>query len=154
MTTENGKREGRNWPEMTSSGGSVGKLGRTFVRFWGPAKRSCRPRLFSIPGQNLGQLTAGVIQIGPLFSRRFHTTESLCPSPRTLQQALTSTFVENQVEANFPPDPFKFQPHNNPHTPDDKLILPAVSEDVHTVLHKLAMDMIKKIPSSNTTVQR
>ncbi|KRX45983.1 hypothetical protein T05_2592 [Trichinella murrelli] len=56
MTTENGKREGRNWPEMTSSGGSVGKLGRTFVRFWGPAKRSCRPRLFSIPGQNLGQL--------------------------------------------------------------------------------------------------
>ncbi|KRY16072.1 hypothetical protein T12_3244 [Trichinella patagoniensis] len=53
MTTENGKREGRNWPEMTSSGGSVGKLGRTFVRFWGPAKRSCRPRLFSIPGQNL-----------------------------------------------------------------------------------------------------
>ncbi|XP_003370727.1 hypothetical protein Tsp_09938 [Trichinella spiralis] len=23
MTTENGKREGRNWPEMTSSGGSL-----------------------------------------------------------------------------------------------------------------------------------
>ncbi|KRX74835.1 hypothetical protein T06_14169 [Trichinella sp. T6] len=49
--------------------------------------------------------TAGVIQIGPLYSRRFHTTESLCPSPPTLQKALTSTFVENQVEANFP--------HNN-----------------------------------------
>ncbi|KRX74753.1 hypothetical protein T06_12595 [Trichinella sp. T6] len=44
---------------------------------------------------------------------------------------------------------WKMNEHMEPHTPDDKLILPAVSEDVHTVLHKLEMDMIKKIPSSN-----
>ncbi|KRX13164.1 Zinc finger MYM-type protein 6 [Trichinella nelsoni] len=41
-----------------------------------------------------------------------------------------------------------------PHTIDEELILPAVSEVLHTVLHKPATDIIKKIPLSNTTVQR
>ncbi|KRX18111.1 SCAN domain-containing protein 3 [Trichinella nelsoni] len=35
-----------------------------------------------------------------------------------------------------------------------ELILPAFSEVLHTVLHKPATDIIKKIPLSNTTVQR
>ncbi|KRX47487.1 SCAN domain-containing protein 3 [Trichinella murrelli] len=41
-----------------------------------------------------------------------------------------------------------------PHTIGEELILPAVSEVLHTVLHKPATDIIKKIPLSNTTVQR
>ncbi|KRZ16569.1 SCAN domain-containing protein 3 [Trichinella zimbabwensis] len=40
-----------------------------------------------------------------------------------------------------------------PHTIGEELILPAVSEVLHTVLHKPATDIIKKIPLSNTTVQ-
>ncbi|KRZ66411.1 Zinc finger MYM-type protein 6 [Trichinella papuae] len=41
-----------------------------------------------------------------------------------------------------------------PHTIGEELILPGVSEVLHTVLHKPATDIIKKIPLSNTTVQR
>ncbi|KRZ66689.1 Zinc finger MYM-type protein 6 [Trichinella papuae] len=41
-----------------------------------------------------------------------------------------------------------------PHTIGEELILPVVSEVLHTVLHKPATDIIKKIPLSNTTVQR
>ncbi|KRZ51740.1 Exocyst complex component 3 [Trichinella nativa] len=41
-----------------------------------------------------------------------------------------------------------------PHTIGEELILPAVSEVLHTVLHKPATDIIKNIPLSNTTLQR
>ncbi|KAK4872134.1 hypothetical protein RN001_016258 [Aquatica leii] len=41
-----------------------------------------------------------------------------------------------------------------PHTIGEKLILPAVEEVLKTVLHKPASDIIKRIPSSNNTVER
>ena len=41
-----------------------------------------------------------------------------------------------------------------PHTIGEELILPAVSEVLQTVLHMPACDVIKKIPLSNSTVQR
>ncbi|KAL1234515.1 Zinc finger MYM-type protein [Trichinella spiralis] len=41
-----------------------------------------------------------------------------------------------------------------PHTIGEELIFLAVSEVLHAVLHKPETDIIKKIPLSNTTVQR
>ncbi|CAH2006697.1 unnamed protein product [Acanthoscelides obtectus] len=41
-----------------------------------------------------------------------------------------------------------------PHTIGEKLILLAVEEDLKTVLHKPASDIIKRIPLSNNTVER
>jgi hypothetical protein len=41
-----------------------------------------------------------------------------------------------------------------PHTIGEEFILPAVSEVLHTALHKPPSDIIKKIPLSNNTVQR
>uniref|UniRef100_A0A5S6Q3Q7 DUF4371 domain-containing protein n=1 Tax=Trichuris muris TaxID=70415 RepID=A0A5S6Q3Q7_TRIMR len=42
----------------------------------------------------------------------------------------------------------------NPHTIGEELILPAVSEVLRTVLHKPAAEIIRKLPLSNSTVQR
>lgn len=41
-----------------------------------------------------------------------------------------------------------------PHTIGEDLILPAVKEVITTVLHKPAADIIRKIPLSNSSVQR
>ncbi|KAL4135430.1 hypothetical protein QTP88_007039 [Uroleucon formosanum] len=41
-----------------------------------------------------------------------------------------------------------------PHTIREDLILPAIKEVITTVLHKLAADIIRKIPLSNSSVQR
>ena len=41
-----------------------------------------------------------------------------------------------------------------PHTIGENLIIPAIEEVLKTVLHKPAFDVIKKIPLSNSTVQR
>lgn len=41
-----------------------------------------------------------------------------------------------------------------PHTIGEELIIPALSEVISTVLHRSPLDIIKKIPLSNTTVQR
>lgn len=42
----------------------------------------------------------------------------------------------------------------NPHTIGEDLILPALKEVITTVLHKPAADIIRKIPLSNSSVQR
>lgn len=41
-----------------------------------------------------------------------------------------------------------------PHTIGEQLILPAIEEALKAVLHRPAYDTLKKIPSSNNTVQR
>lgn len=41
-----------------------------------------------------------------------------------------------------------------PHTIGEELILPAIKEVITTVLHKPAVDIIRKIPLSNSSVQR
>ncbi|KAL4142078.1 hypothetical protein QTP88_004606 [Uroleucon formosanum] len=41
-----------------------------------------------------------------------------------------------------------------PHTIGEDLILPTIKEVITTVLHKLAADIIRKIPLSNSSVQR
>ena len=41
-----------------------------------------------------------------------------------------------------------------PHTIGEELILPAIKEVITTVLHKPAADIMRKIPLSNSSVQR